>query len=368
MYVSPDSSRGEQWPPLRVGLRRAGPPVRRWTDAEFGTEGGSISSNVMGMVSTDMFDNTMFPFTGPFYMIDGSNLFYRGSDKDTHQRQWEAVHTALRNQGGKRLPVVVIAKKENLPDVSHIWNDYQNKLQHLVENKVSSLPNVYIIGVDLSKCTGPNLRNCMHKGESKSVFKDKCEYVPSRSVDKHRFPIPGSPFKYEEAPLPPGAKHLYCEYDDVLFSGLFWKCVPSQLHGQVEIVSSDQSVVKSPQLVDHSLKLISSMRIPVGASDDVAINYTTYYYAVNVVASPPWTQALFLGSSKFIQRHWGVRLDLPARALPARAPPARAPSAPAPPATGLPALILPLLPLAPGELPPEPTSVFAEEAAISYLF
>lgn len=326
---------GGAWPPQKV-TGKDNPA--RWRLSDFGGGPQEVARTMIAdyfkvETLTEDDSNRMIPWTSPFYLIDGGNLFHADPGRTSTDMGLAAQDTHVRrcidNQRGKRLPVLVVFSKETFgyststrpaadggPSPLELMT---NKLSHMASGVAEDAANVHIIVVDVKPCEKPLDGRPLAEGETAPKHKDKnCmrrypknkdRYAPegneSRCQYYSGYPHPhGLPAHrpvtndgtgrniYEEQYTPgPPVDHLLCEFDDVTLSAIYHTAVKRDVVNQVEIVSDDQVVLKSMDLCSLMYREIASMRVnnvdPGADADDKIVNFHTEYYAMRVATSSP---------------------------------------------------------------------------------
>lgn len=157
-------------------------------------------------------------------LIDGSNIFYFDSELNEWQRAEEKAKELRSITPGNN---VVIFMKTSTFDIM--------AAKFPIRRFLSTVREVCIVLVDIPFCTSRLMVNCIRK--MKFYGTNVCS-LSRRS--KHR------PHPYARPPQQvTNFRHLYCEYDDVMLSDIFYK-----LSELPQIISLDCGILKSSESID----------------------------------------------------------------------------------------------------------------------
>ena len=202
------------------------------------------------------------------YIVDGSNIFFEGTPAETAE-QCSAIQDMIFKTGGARKRVIVVVKQQtNIRQPRFL--EY---LSHLVSEEN---PVVDIVQVDMHQCD-PNNRfdsNCVEKNRG------ICTYRHDRQQLTRVPPPYNTTLNYEEV-TESLSGHLFCEYDDIILSCLFWAIESPN----VEVISRDRRVIKSPNLMTISLAEMKEMHTNYGNKMYAPVNLITDCYTMHVSPS-----------------------------------------------------------------------------------
>lgn len=251
---------------------------------------------------------------GPIYLIDGSNVFFDNATDGTKRNLERDMRTALSNQGGRQLPTVVVWKKEGLPKTKAQLDYVLSHLKHFVPNQKQDtngrkLPNLFFVAVDIQRCQYEKSDKCMEvkRLQDTSVCTYRHQTVPLTDS-------PGGFYKVQQD-VESALSHLFCEYDDVLLSALFWHATNEDDRENVEVVSNDRSMLKSREVVSHVFKEIKGMALPSSQENsNPVVNFTTQYYNLSITPSTDKERTRFVSGAK--RTNWGFRNEPPPLYIP----------------------------------------------------
>jgi hypothetical protein len=264
---------GRLWPAPRPPM----PGDVYWNYGQF-SDPRNVPTQILDDLNLSAILQGMMNTTG-IYLMDGSNIFFEGNRADTAD-QCARVAKTLNITGRARRPVVVVLKRQ-----TNIGQPrFQEYLSHLVSD-TNPNPNVFIVQIDMRPCDG-NVgdTNCVEKQGRMCTYRH----------DKQLLNVPApynTRFVYEEV-TEPLSGHLFCEYDDIILSSLFWRID----HPGVEVISRDRAVLKSPNLINMTFNEMKEMHTNYGNKTFAPVNLITNCYNMYVNPSTQQEQDFFINA------------------------------------------------------------------------
>lgn len=219
------------------------------------------------------------------FLVDGSNVFH--TDRTQKERRMLADTVGKHENVGQ---VVIIMKKQTWNVLLKTLNGVEN-VRSMIYDSLWTLQspssNMFLFLIDVFTCSYTNNSSCLKQIETphSKLSKDllhfaKREYVEPKPFSNYnrRTPSPQDIRKNEShirSYSPPYrgkdcywktydesgesvAKHLYCEFDDVLLSIIY-----NMFPRQCEIISNDKKVLKDTEEIRDSITYFQNVKFKI---------------------------------------------------------------------------------------------------------